>query len=268
VNVGWGGPAVGNDGKGMSGTQYFVGDFNGTTFTSANSKETTLWADYGPDNYAGQTWSDVPASDGRRLFIGWMSNTRYCTAEPTLPWRGALTLPRELSLVETKNGPRIAQSPVRELSAIRGEELSEDQFATAGQALEIAATLDRATSSSFAVCAAADGKTQTVIGYDAGKQEIYVDRTKSRAGEPFHKEFPARYAAPIVAHDATPTTEIRLRVFVDRTSVEVFADDGLSVLTVNTFPDPSAVRLTPPAATSNMKSFKVWRLKSIWNNQP
>jgi fructan beta-fructosidase len=255
VNIGWGGPAAGG-----SAAQYFVGNFDGTNFHNANPKELVLWTNQGPDSYAEQTWSDVPASDGRRISIGWMSSTRYCTQEPTQPWRGALTLPRELTLVETKNGPRLAQSPVRELSTLRGGELSASDFATAGQALEIEATLERGTSSSFAV--SADDRTATTIGYDAAKQEVYVDRTKSRSGEPFHKNFPGRYSAPIVSRD---DAEISLRVFVDRTSVEVFADGGLSVLTVNTFPDPTAVRFVPPSE-SGVKNLKVWRVQSMWPN--
>jgi fructan beta-fructosidase len=255
VNVGWGGPADGN-----SAAQYFLGDFDGTTYRNANANEVVLWTNYGPDSYAEQTWSDVPASDGRRISLGWMSSTRYCTQEPTLPWRGGLTLPRELSLVETTHGPRLAQAPVRELSALRDERLSAGQFATAGQTLEIEATIDRGTSTSFAVCA--DDKSETTIGYDAAKREVYVDRTRSRPGEPFHDGFPGRYPAPIVAHTGGT---IPLRVFIDRTSVEVFADNGLSVLTVNTFPRPAAVRLKPPA--SGMKSFEVRRLKSIWNTK-
>jgi fructan beta-fructosidase len=255
VSVGGGGPT-----KVGTAVQYFVGDFDGTTFHNANDKGTKLWADYGPDFYAPQTWSDVPKADGRTVWIGWMSTPRYAGDEPTKPWRGALTLPRELSLVETERGPRLAQSPVRELSSLRGETLTEAQLTTAGQTLEIEATIDLGTSTSFAVCE--DDKSHTTIGYDAAKREVYVDRTRSRAGEPFHKDFFGRCAAPIVS-DAGGT--IPLRVLVDRTSVEVYADNGLTVLTVNTFPDPVAVRLTPPP--SGMKSFEVRRIKSIWNTK-
>ena len=255
VNVGWGGPAGGG-----SAAQYFIGDFDGITFRNGNPKDLALWTNHGPDSYAEQTWSDVPASDGRRISMGWMSSTRYCTLEPTLPWRGALTLPRELSLVQTKSGARLAQLPVRELSRLRAAALSESDFATAGQTLEINATLDRAMSSSFAVCAG--DRTQTVIGYDAATQQVYVDRTKSHPGAPFHKDFQARYAAPLISHK---DADIPLRIFVDRTSVEVFADDGLSVLSVNTFPDPAALRFEPPA--SGVKSLRLWRLNSIWKTK-
>jgi sucrose-6-phosphate hydrolase SacC (GH32 family) len=185
-----------------------------------------------------------------------MSNTRYCTTEPTLPWRGALTIPREMSLVMTKSGPRLAQQPVRELSRLRGDEVSAKEFPQAGQTLEIETTFDRAKDASFLVCTGFN--THTTIGYDAAKKEIYVDRKQSRTGDPFHKDFPGRYAAPILSQSDKP---IDLKIFVDRTSVEVFADGGLSVLTANTFPDPGSPGLVPPPAA---QSFKVWRVNSIW----
>jgi fructan beta-fructosidase len=262
VNVGWGGPARGNDGKGMSGTQYFVGDFDGKTFRNSNSKETTLWADYGPDHYAAQTWSDVPKSDGRRISIGWMSNTRYCTAEPTFPWRGALTIPRELSLVMTRSGPRLAQKPVRELGRLQTGPPEGD---AAGQALEIEFLVNRHTSTSLDVCASSDGRTRTTIGFDASRGQVYVDRTHARSGQPFHPDFPGRYAAPLISSDSR---DVMVRVLVDRTSVEVFADLGLSVLTVNTFADPGSTRLVLPNPPSSVMNLKVSRLASIWDPQP
>ena len=100
-----GGPAGG------SGTEYFVGDFDGTTFT-ADELDYPLWLDYGPDNYAGVTWSNVP--DGRTLFIGWMNNWNYSGAVPASPWRSAMTLPRELRFLEIDGSPVLANSVVAE----------------------------------------------------------------------------------------------------------------------------------------------------------
>ena len=86
--------------NGGSGTQYFVGDFDGKTFTldpnfeQKVSKEKGVWIDYGKDNYAGVTWNNIPDSDGRRLFIGWMSNWDYAQQVPTTTWRSSMTIPR------------------------------------------------------------------------------------------------------------------------------------------------------------------------------
>ena len=256
VSVSAGAPA------GANGCQYFVGDFDGTTFRNANPKETVLWADRGPDFYAPQTWSDVPPTDGRRIWIGWMTNFRYAPVEPTSPWRGTQSLPRELTLVETKDGPRLAQSPVRELATLRGELLDPPQYAGAGQSLELELVFDPARDGHVIVCGD-DAGNGTVIGYDAAERQVYVDRTKSRAGEPFHKEFPARFAAPVTPEQGSGA--VATRVFVDRTSVEVFAGNGESVITANTFPDPQATRLSHAAGA---KSLKVWRLNSIWKSKP
>jgi fructan beta-fructosidase len=249
VGVSGGAPAGGN------GTQYFIGDFDGAAFHNAGGADTVLWADHGPDFYAAQSWSNVPPSDGRRILIGWMTNFRYAPHEPTKPWRGTQSLPRELSLVLAAAGPRLAQAPVRELSALRGEPLAAGEFAAAGQALEIEAMLDAGKDARLAVCAADDART--VIGYDAARRRVYVDRTSSRPGAPFDEEFPGTFSAP-VAGDAGGM--IDLRVIVDRTSVEVFADRGLSVITANTFPPPHAAGLEPG---DNLKNLRAWRIETV-----
>ena len=110
VSVNYGAPAGG------SGTMYFIGDFDGTTFL-ADPTSHSLWLDYGPDNYAGTTWNNTP--DGKRIFIGWMNNWLYANHLPTDPWRGAMTIPREFTLVQTPSGMQLAQQPVETLEQMR-----------------------------------------------------------------------------------------------------------------------------------------------------
>ncbi|GAA3334525.1 hypothetical protein GCM10020331_102810 [Ectobacillus funiculus] len=93
--------------------------FDGTTFVNDNPDETILWLDYGRDNYAGVSWSDIPSLDGRRIYLGWMSNWRYANQVPTQEWRSAMTLPRELSLTSSEDGIRLVQKPVSEIGSIR-----------------------------------------------------------------------------------------------------------------------------------------------------
>ena len=122
VSINPGGPAGG------SATQYFIGDFDGSTFsldstfatdvTPVNGEERSVWIDYGADNYAGVTWSDIPEHDGRRLFIGWMSNWAYSQVVPTTVWRSAMTLPREMRLEKRAGSYRISSKPVKELRGI------------------------------------------------------------------------------------------------------------------------------------------------------
>lgn len=110
VSINSGGP------NGGSATQYFVGDFDGKEFKTNQTE--TLWLDYGRDNYAGVAWSDIPEEDGRKLFLGWMNNWSYAQLVPTIEWRGAMTLPRELILKNTDHGYRIYSLPVKELEQL------------------------------------------------------------------------------------------------------------------------------------------------------
>ena len=113
VDINPGGPAGG------SGGQYFVGHFDGRTFVNDNPPDTTLWVDYGKDFYATLSFSGIPARDGRRIWMGWMSNWLYANVEPTAPWRGVQSVPRVLSLTRRPEGIRLAQAPVAELRALR-----------------------------------------------------------------------------------------------------------------------------------------------------
>jgi fructan beta-fructosidase len=95
---------------GGSGAQYFVGDFDGERFVNENPPETVLWVDRGKDFYATQDWNNVP--DGRRLWIAWMNNWQYADKIPTDPWRGFMTLPRDVTLADTARGvPGWRRSP-------------------------------------------------------------------------------------------------------------------------------------------------------------
>src|SRR5690606_111660 len=138
VSINPGGP------NGGSGTQYFVGDFDGKKFTlesefaellNADNENASpelikdgVWLDYGTDNYAGVTWADVPARDGRKLFIGWMSNWQYANKVPTSRWRGAKTLPRELQLVKSNQGYRVNSVPVVEIEKLQKSRASSEQL--------------------------------------------------------------------------------------------------------------------------------------------
>ncbi|QSF44357.1 glycoside hydrolase family 32 protein [Paenibacillus tianjinensis] len=227
-------------------TQYFTGDFDGAVFTPDEASRSIRWVDYGRDNYAGVSWSDLPEEAGRRLFIGWMSNWMYAQQTPTEGFRGAMTIPRELTL-ETRNGEAtLIQKPAKELEAARIPVLSltnvsaqEINVACASLQLDayvIEAKLTPGTSAGFWVKAGA--KQQTVAGINAKTEELYIDRTASGKSD-FHELFPglhsAKLAATNVAYD--------LCIYVDRTSVEVFAGGGQAVLTDLIFPEPESAGL-------------------------
>lgn len=240
--------------QGGSGEPYFVGQFDGTRFVNDNPASLTLWTDYGKDCYCALTFNHLPREQAP-VMMGWMNNWQYAGDVPTNPWRGQMTVPRGLALRETSDGLRLVQAPVEALAQLRGPWRPEsDTFE-----LKIEAPLGDAKEIGWKLRNADD--TSTLIGYDREKQQLFVDRTHS-GPTGFSKDFPARTAAPLRLKDDI----LRLHVLVDRSSVEVFAEDGLIAMTNLIFPPPGARRVEPyskggKAGAIQMKS---WALKSIW----
>ena len=221
--------------------QYFVGDFDGTTFYNDNPPDVILPSTGGPDDYATVSWSDVPPEDGRRVWIGWMSHWGYAGGPPTLGWQGAMTVPRCVSLHTTPEGVRLCQTPARELEALRGPAQPwRDKALSPGQPFvlpvgsgccELGAEFEAGDASSFGVAVRVGGNERTLIGYDAATSELFVDRTRSgQTG--FHPKFGSITRVPLALSDG----KLTLRVFVDRCSVEVFANDGAAYLAALVFP--------------------------------
>ncbi|WP_159881523.1 glycoside hydrolase family 32 protein [Paenibacillus puerhi] len=219
-------------------TQYFIGHFDGNTFHNDHSPETILWFDYGRDNYAGVTWSDIEKNDGRRIFIGWMSNWKYARLTPTSVWRGAMTLPRVLSLVTTEQVIRLAQTPVEELQVLRTDSTSLDglnfndiyPFQSDVCELEIEVAWEPGVEQfGFALCSSAEEKT--IISMDVSTNMLIVDRTQSGEVD-FHPNFSCKHEAQLFSE----ASELKLRLFLDRSSIEIFANNGTTVVTDLIFP--------------------------------
>lgn len=213
--------------------------------------EPALWADYGPDYYATVSWADVPKQDGRRIGIGWMSNWAYAEKVPTSPWRGAMTLPRVFSLRKTAEGYRLVQRPVEEFrklaagspAVFSGGSPKEADAWLAGQAalpamLDVTVKLDdlRGTGSCSLVLAD-DAGGEVAVGWENGR--LFVDRTKAGLVN-FHPEFAARHEAPAPVENG----KLSLRLIADRTSVEIFAGEGLISMTQQVFLKPGVRRLS------------------------
>jgi fructan beta-fructosidase len=265
--------SIGNDPNYIEGsrTQYFIGDFDGKTFSNDNKSEMTLWIDHGRDNYAGVSWSDIPAEDGRRIYIGWMSNWRYANLLPTREWRSTLTIPRALELKRNEEGIRLIQNPIQELQGLRDEKiLIQDKLVIPDENLlenvkcntfEIIAEFEvgSATEFGFKVC---KGYTEeTIIGYDAESQKLFVDRTHSGETD-FHESFAGKHESTLLVKD----NKITLHVFVDQSSVEVFGNRGVTVLTDLIFPNPEnkQIELYVKNGEARLNSLELYTLKSTW----
>ncbi len=261
---------------GGSATQYFVGEFDGVIFTNDNPDDEILWLDYGKDNYAGVTWSDVPEEDGRRIFMGWMSNWQYAQQVPTSPWRSAMTIPRTLSLKDTPEGVRVTSKPVQEMTAIKGESVALESQSIEGE-VDISQNIsfDIATSElilEFSAIESADfgielsnsSDQKLMIGYETNQNRFYIDRTEA-GNNSFSAEFLGKYYAPRVSSDDV----IKLHLFFDVSSVELFADDGEVVMTELFFPDTvfDQLKLFAKEGKVTLQSGNIYDLQSIWREQ-
>ncbi|TPG63667.1 glycoside hydrolase family 32 protein [Hymenobacter nivis] len=225
VNLNPGGP------NGGSATQYFVGQFDGHTFTPLNEK--TKWADYGPDEYAGVTWANT---GNRRLFLGWMSNWEYANQVPTSPWRSAMTIPRELGLRQEGGELYLTSQPAAELETLATKATTLQNVAVktpVDLTTRLKATGDRhkltlktAQLSSFELVLGNAAGEELVLGYDQAAKQYFIDRSK--AGQVgFSPKFAGRATAPRLS--AAAGTELTL--YLDAASVELFADQGLTAMT-------------------------------------
>jgi fructan beta-fructosidase len=259
VNLNPGGPNKG------SATQYFLGDFDGKNFSPYSSE--AKWLDYGPDEYAGITWENTGQ---RKVFIGWMSNWLYANVVPTETWRNAMTIPRELKLAKAGSELYIASLPVKEIEKIKSVSvsLSDISLATDFRLEEKTGTLkfpcmlnlSMDIIKDFSIALENDSGGQLLIGYDKSANRYFIDRSKSGKTD-FHPEFAARHTAPHFSTDA----EMNLTLLIDVSSVELFADNGLTVMTEIFFPDKPYSRLSIQSKDNGqIKKLEYTELKSIW----
>ncbi|SDM89605.1 glycoside hydrolase family 32 protein [Bacillus sp. OK048] len=257
--------SIGDNGKTKEGsrTQYFIGRFDGTTFVNDHDDSTILWLDYGRDNYAGVSWSDI--QDGRRIYLGWMSNWRYANQVPTEAWRSAMTLPRELSLVSTEDGIRLFQKPVAEISTIRKEiKISTEEAGNiplSSSLMEINIEFEKESSNQFGFVIKHSEEEKTVIGYDVLEEKVFVDRTLS-GDSSFSTSFPAIQEAPLKLDQQ----RLKLQVFLDTSSIEVFAKNGEVAITNLLFPSEGSKELLlfSNEGTTKVLNLTLTELDSIW----
>ena len=282
VNLNPGGPAGG------SGCQYFVGEFDGKAFlldpsypkaqpesvlagTVARAATTpALWADSGADFYAAVSWSDIPKRDGRRLWLGWMSDWRYANDVPTSPWRSAMSIPRELRLRQTPEGLRLFQQPVRELEKLRGKRhrLGRSSLAEAnewlarqklGALLEIKCEFEMPQRADDIALVISTGANEATVLRRTADGRLILDRTRSGKAD-FSRAFPAAHSAPLATRDG-----LKLHLFLDTSSLEVFAEDGETVVTDLILPTGTERKLKLASEKSpRVKRLEIWELNSAW----
>lgn len=211
-NINPGGPFGG------SATQYFVGEFDGRRFTCESRPEVTKWMDYGKDHYATVTFDNAP--DGRRVAVAWMSNWQYANEWPVKQFRSANAVPRDLDLFVDGSETYCGVTPSKEMLTLRGQVVKQPT-----EACEIVVSLK-----GTAVITLSNTKGEEVaLHYDAQKQELVMDRTRS-GNVGFSEAFPCTTTAP------THGQLKQLRLFIDKCSIEAFDADGRMAMTNLVFP--------------------------------
>ncbi|WP_332633585.1 glycoside hydrolase family 32 protein [Halalkalibacter flavus] len=254
---------------GGSGGQYFIGEFDGTKFINDNPPEEIRWTDYGKDFYATQSWFNT---GNRKIWIGWMNNWEYAESIPTYPWRGAMSLPRELTLKTIpEEGMKLIQTPIKELQAIRKSPYQWSDLKVTpeenilsdikGNMIEIKADFELGSASEFGFKVRKGENEETIIGYDVKSNQLFVDRTNSGQVQ-FDKQFPGKHLAPLQPEN----NRVTIHIFVDQSSVEVFGNKGEVTITDRIFPEPSSngIELYTKNGEVQVISLSVNELDSIW----
>ena len=211
---------------GGSAAQYFIGDFDGKTFTCESKPNVTKWMDYGKDHYATITFDNAP--DGRRVGIAWMSNWQYANQVPTRQFRSANSIAREYGLFEYNGETYCSTKPVKEMDALRGSRLN-----APSEACEVVVTLK----GDAQLTLRNSRNEKVVITYNEEDGTIDFDRRHS-GDVSFSDAFPTIVTTP------TYGTVRQLRIFIDRCSMELFDGDGKVAMTNLVFPTTPYDRLT------------------------
>ncbi|WP_411893425.1 glycoside hydrolase family 32 protein [Winogradskyella sp. A2] len=236
--------------NGGSATQYFIGDFDGQhfvlddNFSKQLDQYNSIWLDYGRDNYAGVTWSNIPMIDGRKLFIGWMSNWDYARDVPTYKWRSTMTIPRELNLIRNDEQYTLLNQPVKELNNFISRKIEKDMLSSGEELSNILNERDidfNKLNLKFQLKGLGENEYRFVfnnnsdsliIGINNLTKTLFLDRTKSGK-----VEFSEKFASHISKVNLPePLEKVKVQILLDKTSVEVFVNDGAIVLTELFFP--------------------------------
>ena len=251
---------------GGSAAQYFVGSFDGKKFVNESPTQ-TKWMDWGKDNYATVTWNNAP--DGRCIALGWMSNWQYANNVPTRQYRSANTLARDLTLYREGQELYLKSTPSVEVKKARGKKVSIPSFRVSEKheivnlfednqgAYEVEILIQNAGASKIAFCLLNDKGEKVSMYYDLNRKQFVMDRSESGTVD-FSKDFPAVTVAPV-----NVDKELTLRLFVDRSSIEAFGEDGKFVMTNLVFPSQPYVKMCFEADKNGyaVKTLNVYKLQ-------
>lgn len=246
--------------------QYFVGDFDGTTFKNMNPQDQTFRVDYGDCFYAAIPWRDIPQN--KKILLGWMINGK----QETYPWKGQMSIPRDLSLKTTSEGIKLVQTPTSVVrnsitKYAKGTALIKKNMLVTGKMkisspgkfdqnsywLEATLQPGKTGRTEFWVAASKEGVNKVRVGYNAAKQALYIDCSSTEAAKKDSRNL--LQIAPLKAIEG----KIKITILMDRSSLEVFGNDGECVLSTMIYPtDDNWSLWLSSTSNSFLKTLKVW----------
>lgn len=238
-----------------------------------NRLEPAIWLDYGTDNYAGVTFFNTPNShEKRHVFMGWMSNWLYANEVPTTKWRSAMTLPRALKLIKTKNGLRVQSKLVEEVDSLveasehapalkPGETISLSPLDNSGRMSALRYSFEVDGESASPVLVRFENDQGEFVDFEIDHKTSVVSLDRSQSGKVgFNEQF-------IDVQEGTLTTvdkQYLVSVVIDRSSLELFIDDGATVMTSLIFPSSVFDTMSVRSESQLVKKVTVERFRSIW----
>lgn len=252
------------------GMQYFVGEFDGKKFINENPAGKINRPDYGPDYYAAIAYNQLPASFSP-VSVGWINNWNYANDIPTTPWKGVMSLPRKMSLKKVNNEWILLQQPVEGFGKLRQTLLQLNNKPVSGtialnantQQCELLVTIDPETAENCGIRLASGNAHEFEIGYTVSNNQLYIDRSKT-ANQSFSKNFASlnRFEAKVPLHNK----QLQLHIFFDNSIIEVFANDGETVLTAQIFPnkEDTGIELFSNNGKCTLLSLQLWKMKPVW----
>ena len=254
--------------------QYFIGEFNGVKFIVDSNQKTILRPNAGPDYYAGISYGQLPATQ-LPTSIAWANNWSYAGNIPTSPWKGAMTLPRNLFAQNTNGVWHLVQKPIATLNMLRkkiavqklatetkDETISLESIGINSDVYECNFELSSASTEKVGISVLNDKFRGVEIGYEPSLKKVYINRTKTNSFSDRSFSDIRYFTAPV----NLTVDKIKFKVFVDNSIVEVFVNDGESVFTVQAFPVHSDknIKILNTTTPGSVKNLQVYPLQSIW----
>lgn len=260
-----------NSCAGGSGVQYFVGEFDGYKFKNINPNDKTFWADHGQDFYAVQSWYNLPEEQNREVWIAWMSNLSYCEAVPTNDWRGVLSLPRELKLIKINNEYFLKQKPIKEINKLRVKEdniaehdLTDDfNYKLDFDPFEIEFEVQLDSKDKLNIYLIRGNNLKIHLIYDRKNKEVFLKRSFG-----IDKKIGHVFNSTHIADIYNKKSKVEIKVILDRSTLEVFINQGEIVFSELIFPegdDNTIFSLSTESNNAKIYNMNINKLKGVWS---